>query len=360
VETFLVGGAVRDALLGLPVRERDWVVVGSTAAEMLRLGYRQVGRDFPVFLHPQTHEEYALARTERKVAAGHTGFVCHAGPEVTLEDDLRRRDLTVNAIAQTHDGVLIDPWRGAHDLAARRLRHVSDAFVEDPLRVFRAARFAAQLGAFEFRVVPETLQLMNDMCRRDLVAELAAERIWQELSKALNTVSPGVYFDVLSQCGGLDRWFVELGSIGGLANFLNKCAQRLHEPLERYGALGWLLSVAAASELSDRLKAPNDSRRIVLDIAHHGRTLVGWRSVDAALLLDCLKATGALRQPDGFVREVAIVAECASVDLADLMVLARQVAGVASAPLRSLGHEGRALGFALDAARIDLIRRAQA
>lgn len=360
MDTFLVGGAVRDALLGLPVRERDWVVVGGTAAEMLRLGYRQVGRDFPVFLHPQTHEEYALARTERKVAAGHTGFVCHAGPEVTLEDDLRRRDLTVNAIAQTHDGVLIDPWRGADDLAARRLQHVSDAFVEDPLRVFRAARFAAQLGAFEFRVVPATLHLMNDMCRRDLVSELAAERIWQELWKALNTVSPGAFFDVLSQCGGLDRWFAELASIGGLSNFLTKCAQRLHEPLERYGALGWLLSVAAASQLSDRLKAPNDARRAMLDVACYGRTLVGWRTADAALLLDCLKATGALRQPDWFVREVAIVAECASVDLTDLTTLAHQISAVASEPLRSLGHEGRALGFALDEARVDLIRLAQA
>ncbi len=165
MEIYLVGGAVRDALLGLPIRERDWVVVGSTPEEMQRLGYRQVGRDFPVFLHPQTNEEYALARTERKVGPGHTGFVCHAGPDVTLEEDLRRRDLTVNAIAQAHDGTLIDPWGGAADLSARRLRHVSEAFLEDPLRVFRVARFAAQLGAFGFRVEPETLQLMADMCR---------------------------------------------------------------------------------------------------------------------------------------------------------------------------------------------------
>ena len=143
---------------------------------MQRLGYRQVGRDFPVFLHPKTNEEYALARTERKVGPGHTGFVCHAGPDVTLEDDLRRRDLSINAIAQGQDGALVDPWGGSADLDARRLRHVSAAFVEDPLRVFRAARFASQLGAFEFKVVPETLRLMTDMCRQDLLAELAAGR----------------------------------------------------------------------------------------------------------------------------------------------------------------------------------------
>ena len=360
METFLVGGAVRDALLGLPVRERDWVVVGSTAAEMLRLGYRQVGRDFPVFLHPQTHEEYALARTERKVGAGHTGFVCHAGPEVTLEEDLRRRDLTVNAIAQACDGTLIDPWQGAADLAARRLRHVSDAFIEDPLRVFRAARFAAQLGVFNFHVVPETLYLMTDMCRRDLVGELAAERIWQELSKALATDFPGVFFDVLNQCGGLDRWFTELRSVRGLAEFLNFRARPLDLPLERFGTLGWLLSTDVLARLCDRVKSPNDFRRLAIDVASHGRTLIGWRTADPAQLLAGLKATGALRQPDWFVREIRTVAACASVDLSGLTMLVEQLVGVASEPLRRLGHEGRALGTALDAVRMELICRAQA
>ena len=254
MQIFLVGGAVRDALLGLPVRERDWVVVGSTPTEMLRLGYRQVGRDFPVFLHPQTSEEYALARTERKVAPGHTGFVCHAGPEVTLEDDLRRRDLTINAIAQTQDGALIDPYGGAVDIAARELRHVSAAFVEDPLRVFRVARFAAQLGAFEFRVVPQTQQLLSEMCRQDLVGELAPERIWQELYKAFSAAAPGAFFDVLSACGGLDRWFTELARLRGLSEFLDTHAAELADPLARYGALGWLLDVDAVSQLSAAAK----------------------------------------------------------------------------------------------------------
>ena len=359
MEIFLVGGAVRDVLLGVPVRERDWVVVGSTPTEMLRLGYRQVGRDFPVFLHPQTQEEYALARTERKVAAGHTGFVCHAGPDVTLEDDLRRRDLTINAIAQAPSGELIDPYAGAADLAARRLRHVSAAFVEDPLRVFRVARFAAQLGAFEFRVVPQTQALLGDMCRRGLLAELAPERVWQELRKAIGCVTPGAFFDVLHQCGGLEHWFTELAALPRVTEFFETRAAQLPEPLQRYGALGWLLSADSIGALSQRLKAPNDYHRACIDVARHGRILLGWHSVDARVLLDSLKATGALRQPDWFALVVAVVAACASVDLLALQQLAHDLAAVASEPLRQLGHEGRALGVALDDARMELIRGAQ-
>jgi len=359
VQIYLVGGAVRDSLLGLPVRERDWVVVGSTPEEMQRLGYRQVGRDFPVFLHPETNEEYALARTERKVGPGHTGFVCHAGPDVTLEDDLRRRDLTVNAIARSEDGRLIDPWGGAADLKARSLRHVSAAFVEDPLRVFRAARFAAQLAAFEFRVAPETLGLMTDMCRRDLLAELAAERVWQEVFKSLATGKPGTFFDVLRACGGLHRWLGELETIRGISEFANARAARLRDPTDRFGALGWLLDAGAMNALSDRLKAPNDCRRAALDVARHGRVLVGWRTAPSASLLDAMKSSGAVRQPEWFARVATIVGECASVDLSGLIALGRDVAAVASEPLRKQGHEGVALGKALDDARLDLIRSAQ-
>ncbi len=359
MEIYLVGGAVRDALLGLPVRERDWVVVGSTPEEMLRLGYRQVGRDFPVFLHPETNAEYALARTERKVGPGHTGFICHAGPDVTLQDDLRRRDLTVNAMAQTPDGTLIDPWGGSADLAARRLRHVSDAFAEDPLRVFRAARFAAQLGAFNFRVDPTTEQLMRDMCNRDELAELAPERVWQELAKVLATVSPGTFFDVLNNCGGMTRWFAELASVLGLSAFTNERARRLSDPLDRFGALGWLLGDGAIEALSDRLKSPNDYRRIAIDVARHGRTLVGWRTVDAVVLLDAMKGVGVVRQPTWFSRMVSVVAECASVDLSAMVSIGRDVASVASEPFRNSGLEGLELGKAMDAARVDLVRIAQ-
>lgn len=177
MEIYLVGGAVRDRLLGLPVTERDWVVVGATPQAMRELGFRPVGKDFPVFLHPKTGEEYALARTERKSAPGHTGFVFHAAPEVTLEEDLRRRDLTINAIAESARGELIDPYGGRRDLERRVLRHVSDAFVEDPLRVLRVARFAARFAALGFRVAPETLGLMRAIAASGELEHLSAERI---------------------------------------------------------------------------------------------------------------------------------------------------------------------------------------
>src|ERR1700730_281307 len=184
MQVYLVGGAVRDALLGLPVKERDWVVVGSTRDELLRLKYREVGRDFPVFLHPQSHEEYALARLERKVGPGYRGFRVEFGPEVTLEEDLARRDLTINAIAQSPDGTLFDPHGGRRDLEARVLRHVSPAFVEDPVRVLRVARFAARFAPLGFQVAPETLALMRAMVERREVDALVPERVWQENEKA--------------------------------------------------------------------------------------------------------------------------------------------------------------------------------
>src|ERR1700689_5497622 len=185
MQVYLVGGAVRDALLGVPVKERDWVVVGGTREELLRLKYRDVGRDFPVFLHPDTHEEYALARLERKVAPGYRGFTVEFGPEVTLEEDLARRDLTINAIAESPDGTLLDPYGGKRDLDAGLLRHVSPAFVEDPVRVLRVARFAARFAALGFRLAPETRALMRQMVDSGEINALIAERVWRELQRAL-------------------------------------------------------------------------------------------------------------------------------------------------------------------------------
>ncbi|MGL5532391.1 MAG: multifunctional CCA tRNA nucleotidyl transferase/2'3'-cyclic phosphodiesterase/2'nucleotidase/phosphatase, partial [Plesiomonas shigelloides] len=203
MQTYLVGGAVRDQLLGLNVTERDWVVVGATPEQLLAQGYQQVGRDFPVFLHPRTHEEYALARTERKQGQGYTGFVCHAAPDVTLEQDLLRRDLTINAIAQAEDGSLTDPYGGQQDLRDRWLRHVSPAFSEDPLRVLRVARFAARFAHLGFRVAPETLALMQQISASGELTHLTAERVWKETEKALNSAAPDVYFAVLRACGAL-------------------------------------------------------------------------------------------------------------------------------------------------------------
>ncbi|MDZ7277271.1 multifunctional CCA addition/repair protein [Pantoea eucrina] len=216
MKTFLVGGAVRDALLRLPVKDRDWVVVGATPDAMLQQGFQQVGRDFPVYLHPQSREEYALARTERKSGNGYTGFVTQFAPDVTLEQDLQRRDLTINAIAQASDGTLIDPWQGQRDLAARTLRHVSPAFQEDPLRVLRVARFAARFAHLNFRVADETMALMRAMSTSGELAHLTAERVWKETEKALLTRNPQVYFQVLRDCGALQVLFPELDRLYGI------------------------------------------------------------------------------------------------------------------------------------------------
>ncbi|HAI05079.1 MAG TPA: multifunctional CCA tRNA nucleotidyl transferase/2'3'-cyclic phosphodiesterase/2'nucleotidase/phosphatase, partial [Pantoea sp.] len=197
MKTFLVGGAVRDALLKLPVKDKDWVVVGATPEAMLEQGYQQVGRDFPVFLHPDSREEYALARTERKNGKGYTGFVTWSAPDVTLEQDLQRRDLTINAIAQDENGRLIDPYHGQRDIAQRQLRHVSDAFNEDPLRVLRVARFAARFAHLNFRIAAETQQLMPQMVSSRELAHLTAERVWKETEKALTSRNPQVSFPVL-------------------------------------------------------------------------------------------------------------------------------------------------------------------
>ncbi len=213
---YLVGGAVRDKLLGLEVSERDWVVLGASPEEMLKQGFKPVGKDFPVFLHPETNEEYALARTERKVAAGHTGFTFHADPEVTLEEDLARRDLTINAIAEDSDGNLIDPYGGRSDLEQRILRHVSDAFIEDPLRVLRVARFAARFQAYGFTVADETLELMSTIAANGELQHLSAERIWRETEKALHSPSPRTYIEVLRASQALAVLFPELEGLFGV------------------------------------------------------------------------------------------------------------------------------------------------
>jgi tRNA nucleotidyltransferase (CCA-adding enzyme) len=216
MKTYLVGGAVRDALLGLPVGERDYVVVGATPEQMAAAGYRPVGKDFPVFLHPRTQEEHALARTERKSGRGYAGFTFHTGPEVTLEDDLIRRDLTINAIAQDDDGHLIDPHGGRRDLDARVLRHVSSAFAEDPVRILRLARFAARFAPLGFTVAPETLALCRQMVAAGEVDALVPERVWQEMSRALTGQRPSVFFEVLHACGALARILPELAALDGV------------------------------------------------------------------------------------------------------------------------------------------------
>lgn len=216
MKIYLVGGAVRDSLLNLPIKDKDFMVVGATPEQMQQLGYRQVGKDFPVFLHPKTQQEYALARTERKVGLGYGGFSCYASPDVTLEQDLLRRDLTINAIAQDEAGNLYDPYHGIADINARKLRHVSAAFAEDPLRVLRVARFAARFHDLGFEIAAETMALMQHMSQAEELTALTPERVWQEVDKSLGGPHPEVFFEVLRQCGALNILFPEIEALFGV------------------------------------------------------------------------------------------------------------------------------------------------
>ena len=218
MKVYLVGGAVRDQLLGLPVKDRDWIVVGAVPATLLSLGYQQVGKDFPVFINPKTKEEYALARTERKSSAGYTGFICDFSPTITLEQDLIRRDLTINAMAQSEEGKIIDPYGGKQDLENRILRHISPAFSEDPLRVLRVARFAARYHSLGFKIASETLSLMTELAQSGELQHLTAERVWLETEKALNEKNPEIYFETLHKTGALRVLFPEINALYGVPN----------------------------------------------------------------------------------------------------------------------------------------------
>jgi tRNA nucleotidyltransferase (CCA-adding enzyme) len=297
VKTFVVGGAVRDELLGLPVKDRDHVVVGATPEEMEAAGYKPVGRDFPVFLHPQTHEEYALARTERKTARGYRGFQVYAAPDVTLEQDLARRDLTINAMARGDDGVLVDPFNGRADLEARVLRHVSAAFVEDPVRILRVARFAARFG---FDIAPETMALMREIVAAGEADALVPERVWQEFAKGLMEREPRRMFDVMAQCGALARvvpGWTAIDAPRALRALDAAAADNAALPL-RWAVLFASVDASAAEVTSARVRAPSDCRELAVLLAAHRNAF------DAAVappsMLETLLSTDALRRPERF------------------------------------------------------------
>jgi tRNA nucleotidyltransferase (CCA-adding enzyme) len=333
MQSFVVGGAVRDALLGLPVKDQDHVVVGSTPAEMEAAGYRRVGKDFPVFLHPHTHEEYALARTERKTALGYKGFEVHASPDVTLEEDLARRDLTINAIARAEDGSLIDPYHGKADLEARILRHVSPAFAEDPVRILRAARFAARFT--EFTLAPETLALMQQMVSAGEVDALVPERVWQELAKGLMEARPSRMFEMLRTCGALQKIFPELDRLWGVPQpaqhhpeidtgvhvmmVIDYAASQGYSLPVRFAALThdlgkgttppdiWprhigheLRSVDLLKDVVKRLRVPNDCRELAQLVARFHGKVHQVNAMRPDTLLNFLQELDALRQPARF------------------------------------------------------------
>jgi tRNA nucleotidyltransferase (CCA-adding enzyme) len=305
MKTYVVGGAVRDELLGLTVQDRDHVVIGASPEDMLKLGFRPVGRDFPVFLHPLTHEEYALARTERKTARGYHGFVFHTAPDVTLEEDLARRDLTINAMARDDEtGELIDPFHGVEDLSAGVLRHVSPAFAEDPVRILRVARFAAR---FDFDIADETQALMRAMVESGEADALVPERVWQEIARGLMEKQPSRLFEVLHECGAAVKVMPELGALleeparSQAALEALDATARADEPLEvRFAALARSLDPYAVEALAERLKLPGACRDLALLAARHGNAIAEGESLAPEALLELLDACDAWRRPERF------------------------------------------------------------
>ncbi len=327
MKAYVVGGAVRDELLGLPVADRDWVVVGTTPEQMTAAGYRPVGRDFPVFLHPRTKEEYALARTERKSGRGYRGFTVYAAPEVTLEQDLARRDLTLNAMARAEDGTLIDPFGGKRDLEAGVLRHVSEAFAEDPVRILRVARFAAR---FDFRVADETAALMRRMVEAGEVEDLVPERVWQELAKGLAERHPRRLFEVLAQCGALARLLPEIRPDETLYAALGRAAQEGAPLALRFALLAWRLEEAAVRALCARLRAPNEASELALATCRCRELIRGAGGADSAALLETLKRADAIRRAERF-GELLAVARLAEPGAASARAIARLRLALAAA-----------------------------
>lgn len=400
MKTFLVGGAVRDKLLGLAIHERDWVVVGASSEDMTKAGFRPVGKDFPVFLHPETKEEYALARTERKQGHGYHGFVFNAHPDVTLEDDLIRRDLTINAMAEDDDGQIIDPYGGMADLKAKKLKHVSDAFAEDPLRVLRVARFAARFHHLGFSVAEETLALMTQLVNAGELDHLTAERVWKETSRALMEQHPSVFFKTLHACGALSVLFPELAALDGVPQpeqhhpeidtlihqylVLDQCAL-LELPLPaRFAALvhdlgkgttpeaEWPRHIAheyrsakLAKVVAKRLRVPNECTNIGVLTAEYHTHCHRALELKPATIWKLLKVLNAQRKPeqlDWFLGACLADSrgrtgkENVEYPQADFLRQAHNAANKVDTKLiREQGHEGPELGQAIERARINAI-----
>lgn len=306
MKAYVVGGAVRDELLGEAVVDRDWVVVGATPEEMTSAGYRPVGKDFPVFLHPETHEEYALARTERKSGRGYKGFTVYCAPDVSLEDDLSRRDLTINAMARGEDGRLVDPYGGERDLRAGILRHVSAAFEEDPVRILRVARFSAR---YPFRIADETMALMRRMVELGEVEHLVAERVWQELERGLSEPHPDRMFESLAACGAGARLIPELAPGPEALAALRRAAAARYSSTVRFALLAWdrgAAGEAGARALCERVRVPNDERDLALLACRLRARIEAAGEADPKALLGIVKSSDALRRSDRFLQLLSV------------------------------------------------------
>jgi tRNA nucleotidyltransferase (CCA-adding enzyme) len=366
MDIYLVGGAIRDELLGLEVRERDWVVVGATPAQMLALGYSQVGRDFPVFLHPETGEEYALARSERKKGHGYRGFEVQANPGIGLEEDLKRRDLSINAMARDHQGRLIDPYGGLDDLKARRMRHVSAAFSEDPVRLLRIARFAARFTPLGFVIAPETQLLLRQMVEDGEVDHLVPERVWQEMAKALAAPAPEQFFRVLCSSGAMQPVLPELvglcqevGAPQGRLQAFARATPRLQDPGLRFAALCMDLAVEQLQNLNRRLPIPNDLYRLARLAIAQRPALEQAAHLDAEAIMRLFEATDALRRPDAFraLLQLYVVCVWTASPLNTPGRLERALSAAQRVKAQSLtgGLKGPAIAKALREARVKAI-----
>jgi tRNA nucleotidyltransferase (CCA-adding enzyme) len=400
MKTYLVGGAVRDQLLNIPSKDKDWVVVGSTPEHMLSLGYKQVGADFPVFLHPKNQQEYALARTERKQGHGYQGFDVQFNENVTLEDDLIRRDLTINAMAQSDDGAISDPYNGQQDLKDKVLRHVSPAFSEDPLRVLRVARFAARFHHLGFTIAPETLTLMSNISQSGELEHLTPERVWVETERALQEKSPWVYFEVLRNCHALNVCFPELNALFGVPQpklhhpeidtgihclmVLQQATLLTDDPVIRFAALihdlgkaltpkdNWpkhykheVLGLAPINDMCDRLRIPNAFRELALKTSEFHTHVHKAFELKAGTIWKLFRQCDALRKPQRF-NDILLACmsdsrgrtgfENIEYPQADyLKALLKNAMSVQVKDIVDKGFQGAALGQEIEKARIDAI-----
>lgn len=403
MKTYLVGGAVRDKLINIPIKDRDWVVVGATVEEMLAHKFLQVGKDFPVFIHPRSKEEYALARTERKTGKGYTGFTVHAAPNVTLEQDLARRDLTINAMAETDSGEIIDPYNGQADIAKKLLRHVSPAFSEDPLRVLRVARFAARFAHLGFTVAEETMTLMQEMSAADELQHLVAERVWQEIQQSLSEKSPQVFIQCLKECQALAKILPEISALFGVPQnqqhhpeidtglhtllVLEQACILSPDPCVRFAGLvhdlGKALTPAEqlphhpdheargaklVSALCQRLKAPNEYRELAVMTSRFHADCHRADRHSAEELYQTLEHTDAFRRPQRFALFLLACEadskgrpgyEQNSYPQGGILTKALHLANtIKAASLLAEGYQGKALGEQIKLRRIEAIKAA--